>query len=597
MKIRKIYSNKDEIFPDISFNDGLSVIFGEVRNPKDLKKDSHNLGKTILISLIEFLLLKKISDQLFLKKHYDRFKDFTFYLEVSLNSGKYLTIRRDVENNSKISFKKHETEDQDYRDAAPSDWDHFEIPLGKAKDILDTYLDLSVIDDWNFRTGISYFLRDQNDYGDIFQIEKFLRSDHIDWKPYLAKLLGLDSDNVKNKYLLDKKITDKTSELVRLQNKTDVGVEEYDRLKGVIEIKEGYIKQTEEQVERFNFYEEERRINRNLVEVVETSISNCNNDLYGIDCEIERIQNSLSNNLKFDLDEIKAVFEDANIYFKDDIVKDYESLLAFNKKMYTERKKYLNERLSALKKQRDEKLVDLKELELKRCEMLEFLRGEDAFTKLKQLQNMMVQNKAEVIDLRKQLEVLDSIEKLKLEIEKLETERKALVSRIDKEIKEGNDTYRLIRTSFNDIITKVLNRSAILSIKLNSEGNIEFDAGILKDEKTLETTSEGEGTSWKKILCAAFDLSVLRAYSSSSFFKFAYHDGILEGLDNRKKKNFLEVVREYVHGYNIQYILTVISDDLPRDEEEHKILFDGTEIIRALSDEGDSGRLFKMPKF
>ena len=57
MKLSKIYSNKREIFEDIKFNQGLNVIFGEVKSPEDMKKDSHNLGKTLLISLIEFLML------------------------------------------------------------------------------------------------------------------------------------------------------------------------------------------------------------------------------------------------------------------------------------------------------------------------------------------------------------------------------------------------------------------------------------------------------------------------------------------------------------------------------------------------------------
>ena len=82
-----------------------------------------------------------------------------------------------------------------------------------------------------------------------------------------------------------------------------------------------------------------------------------------------------------------------------------------------------------------------------------------------------------------------------------------------------------------------------------------------------------------------------------NFYKFVYHDGIFEGLDNRKKVNLLKLIRNLCKDYGIQYILTVIDSDLPRDEQDNKLLFKETEIVRSLHDDGDDGRLFKMPIF
>ena len=63
MQISRVYSNIPELFTPIQFNygvisDELNVIMGEVRKPSDKRKDYHNLGKTILLSLIDFLMLK-----------------------------------------------------------------------------------------------------------------------------------------------------------------------------------------------------------------------------------------------------------------------------------------------------------------------------------------------------------------------------------------------------------------------------------------------------------------------------------------------------------------------------------------------------------
>jgi len=57
--------------------------------------------------------------------------------------------------------------------------------------------------------------------------------------------------------------------------------------------------------------------------------------------------------------------------------------------------------------------------------------------------------------------------------------------------------------------------------------------------------------------------------------------------------SWLNQVREACKNYGIQYILTVIDSDLPRDESDQKLLFTEDEIIRYLHDRGDDGRLFK----
>ena len=78
----------------------------------------------------------------------------------------------------------------------------------------------------------------------------------------------------------------------------------------------------------------------------------------------------------------------------------------------------------------------------------------------------------------------------------------------------------------------MLGEEAIISITPNKANNFEFEAEIVN---TGKITSQSKGTSYKQVLCAMFDLSILKVYADKPFFKFVYHDGILEGLDDRKK--------------------------------------------------------------
>ncbi len=90
---------------------------------------------------------------------------------------------------------------------------------------------------------------------------------------------------------------------------------------------------------------------------------------------------------------------------------------------------------------------------------------------------------------------------------------------------------------------------------------------------------------------------MLRALKGEKFYHFVYHDGILEGLDNRVKLNLLDLIRENIEEKGIQYIISIIDSDLPRDEDENRIPFAEEEMILTLNDGGNDGRLFKVPRF
>jgi hypothetical protein len=63
VQLNRLYSNLDDLFTPIHFNAVqastlLNVIFAEVKRKRAKDGDSHNLGKTTLIALIDFMLLK-----------------------------------------------------------------------------------------------------------------------------------------------------------------------------------------------------------------------------------------------------------------------------------------------------------------------------------------------------------------------------------------------------------------------------------------------------------------------------------------------------------------------------------------------------------
>ena len=150
--------------------------------------------------------------------------------------------------------------------------------------------------------------------------------------------------------------------------------------------------------------------------------------------------------------------------------------------------------------------------------------------------------------------------------------------------------HKHIRKLFNEFTMKVLNTPAILSVKPNKSNNIEFEAEYQNQEELI-TTDLARGNTYKKILCAAFDTALLQFYSQNSFYKFVYHDGVLDSLDIRKKEKYIEYVREMANQNNIQYILTVIESETYDLRSEYKFTED--EVRLLLSDESCGEKLFE----
>ena len=74
MKLSQLYANKS--FKHVKFNDGLNLVLAKVTKKLDLNKDSHGLGKSTLIEVLDFMLLKEIKGEDTFKKHKAIFADY-----------------------------------------------------------------------------------------------------------------------------------------------------------------------------------------------------------------------------------------------------------------------------------------------------------------------------------------------------------------------------------------------------------------------------------------------------------------------------------------------------------------------------------------
>lgn len=595
MKLSQLYTNVDETFPAIKFLEGFNVVFARVKDPQKKDKDSHNLGKTFLADVIDFCLLSELPKDHAFKSSADLFKNLVFFLEIKTNNNLFVTIKRKVLGRKGINIHTS-LESANLSNLPDEEWEYNDLGRDEGEAQLNSILNLDVIKPYNYRKGITYFLRRQADYNDVFLISKFTAGKHKDWKPYMAQVLGLNQELVQAKYEIDDEISEKEKEKERLSKKAGIRARKYDEIKSLLEIKQSSVKRLQTQIDGFSFYGLESEINDDVVKRIEQLTSEYNQERYTIDYELQEIDSSLEANYVIDVKKMLGIFEEVKLLMPDTLVQGYEDLVEFNKRLSVDRVKRLADLRKKLNQRRTEIESSLRELDNERQKALELLKRKETFQKYKGLQRELLDVEEEILLLQQQLSQLDEVTAIERQIEKLEQERTEIIYQLQESLRQENSIYTQIRGRFADYVEEVLSAPASLYTVINSSGNLDFKARIVDRIQGLET-HQWKGTSYKKILCACFDLTNLSVYHNVNFYRFVYHDGIFEGLDNRKKVNLLRLVRRLCKELGIQYILTVIDSDLPRDEKDNKLLFNDQEIIRTLHDDGDNGRLFRMPVF
>lgn len=594
MKPSKLYSNRPDAFTAVEFGPDLNVVLAEIRLPENRDRDTHNLGKTTLGRLLDFGFLAGRDAKFFLFKHLDRFEDFVFFLEIELLDGSYVTVRRSVSEATKIAFKKHIARHQDFSTLSDLDWDHVDVPFDRAKELLDSLLDWRAVKPWHYRKGLGYFLRSQEDFRDVFQLRKFANA-HADWKPFLAHILGFDSNLLTKHYAKEDQLREKEQKALTIRQELGGEIEDAGKVDGLLLLKRQEVEKKQQLVDSFDFRSQDKSDTKQLVDQVDERIAALNQRRYSLSQSRKKVIASLEEDqILFDPDDASELFREAGVLFSGQIKRDFQQLIAFNKAITEERRGYLVEERSEIEAELKTINSELNTLGKRRSEMLAFLSSTDSFAKYKRLSGELVTLRADIEGLERQRSFVQRLQQLRTDIRSLEEEKTHLQAAIEADVEAKNadvsSLFSRIRIFFNEIVEEVIDQQALLSVVVNQLGHLEFRAELLNEAGIA--TSADRGFSYKKLLCIAFDLAVLRAHLDEAFPRFAFHDGVFESLDDRKKENLLTVIRRYT-GLGIQSIITLIDSDLPPREEDEPV-FSTSEVVVRLHDEGDSGRLFKM---
>ena len=438
MKLSRLYSSKPDLFEPVEFVSGLNVVMAEIRLPENRNKDTHNLGKTTLGRMLDFGFLAGRDAKFFLFKHLDLFKNFDFFLEIELEDASYVTIRRGVDEATKISFKKHQAGHQDFSMLPLAEWDHQEVPFDRARELLDGLLDWRALKPWAFRKGLGYLLRSQDDFRDVFHLRKFA-SGHADWKPFLAHILGFDAPLVARHYEKEEELAQKQAIAQTIKNELGGSIEDISKIEGILLLKQKESEKKQKLLDAFDFRAQDKDRTKQLVDDVDEPIAALNAERYSLNQNRKKILSSLEEDqILFNPDEAQRLFDEAGVLFKGQIKKDFQQLIAFNKAITEERRGYLQEERVEVDANLKRINAELSALGKKRSDMLSFLSGTDVFSKYKQVSDDMVTLRADITSLERQRGFLHRLQDLRTDIRALTEERGRLQTQVEADVEKQN---------------------------------------------------------------------------------------------------------------------------------------------------------------
>jgi uncharacterized protein YydD (DUF2326 family) len=549
-------------FRTVNFKKGFNVVLAE-RTKEATRKDSRNgLGKSTLIEIIHFCLGGKKGETL----QKPQLDDWTFTLDIDL-AGKRYSISRNTKNGNKLII-----------DGDCSGW-----PI---KPYFDELTKEQVIsrDDWTkvlgalmfflrpdseysyhptFRSLISYFVRRNGQRGGFLDpFQQYKSQKQWDIQVANAYLLGLGWEYAARLQVLK----DRNTVLEQIKKEATSGL--ISSLMGNIgdleaqKIRlEDQKKQEKENLDNFKVHPQYRKIGEEA-NVITDSIHEKVNQNIDDKRLLEYYEASLKEEADVAPDLVSKVYREAGLIFSDTVTKKIEEVLTFHKKVVSNRESFLSSEIKKIKQRIMQKEQDIQSLTSKRAELLLTLKTHGALQEYVQLQANHQDTVAQLKDITLRLDNLKKFEQGKSSIT---VEQELLQQEAINDLDERGRQKESAILAFNSYSEALYDAPGTLSINLSKTG-FKFAVDIQR--------SGSHGIGNMKIFCYDLVLAQLWAKKVESSM-FLIHDSVLfADVDERQRAHALELAANESGEKGFQYICTMNSDSIPKNDFSEEFNFD-----------------------
>lgn len=185
-----------------------------------------------------------------------------------------------------------------------------------------------------------------------------------------------------------------------------------EKLRASITIKRDEVDSKLRALDAFDFHSQEINLTREVAESIEMEVAANNNDLYNARHDLAQVELGLQDDIHFDLEDVQRVFKEAQLAFPEQLARDYDDLVEFNRRILTERQATLRERAVILRSEIAKAENANAALSTRRKEILQVLGGTDSLQKFKDLQRQLDQDCAGLTLMETKAAKLESLLKI-----------------------------------------------------------------------------------------------------------------------------------------------------------------------------------------
>lgn len=563
MTIRYVTCNHPG-FRRVDFRPGFNLVLAEISRPLDAvdapfdeKKTRNGVGKTFLLTIIDFCLGSTGGSSEHLKHPFVADLRFTIGIRIL---GKDLSVTRSMASPNVVEVQGDFT-DWPIQPSWKDKQNCYELRLKEWRALLGLFLFGLPIEESplkytpTFRALLSFFLRLGKDaYTSPF--ETFRKMNAWQVQVYNSFLLGLDWA-IPAEWQVVKEDLKRTDTIVKgLGGLLDDKFGSQGKLEAQTVQLQSQVKKTEAELAAFRVHDQYRDIETEANEITAKiqSLSNEN----AVDARLlEAYQASIQEETPADSAMVSRMYQQAGIDLGELVRRRLDEVVAFHTQVTRNRREYLEKEIRRLRTAISNRDRDTSHLDIDRARLLEILNSYGALEEYSALQARLSRLRGEFERVKTRSDELRELQEKQseLKLKQAELENAALA-----DYRERRSVLDEAVELFNASAESLYSTAGSLVINVTPNG-YRFDAIIEREG------SEGIGN--MKIFC--YDLMLAQLWQAREIQPgFLCHDSTLFGdVDERQTASALRLAAQVADSTGLQYICCLNSDQVPDEELLH----------------------------
>lgn len=576
--LREVRSS-DERFKAVALGPGLNILVADKTATSTTTDSRNSAGKSSLIEILHYVLgMGRLTDSVMANRALSE-DVFTLVLDWP-GLAEPVTASRSLKprSRSKVELSPDVTGGVDTlptfaRDVPVAEW---LAAIGTSLfGLPDEYEGVSV------RGLLSFYARRVSQHGFDDPVQTFPRQSVTEASSNVAYLLGLDWRLAAGYQSLAAReaVRKKLREAIKDPGfKLVVGA--VSELRGQVTAAKARVRSLQEQVGAFRVVPEYERLQAEA-DAVDERIRNLRSADAANRRNILDLETAIRDEDEPDVSYVDRIYRELGVELPGAVLRTYEDVRAFHDSVIANRRTYLQDELEATRGRLDERQRERDSLGERHAALLRTLEQGGALAAFTALQQQLAAAQTDLGTLQSRLDTAVQLEATQAEIR---LERGKLQQAISRDLGERESTVAEINTLFQRFASTLYGAERDAWVEITAlETSLRINPHIGGED------SQGVG----KMVTFCFDLTAaVVARRDGRGPDFMVHDShLFDGVDERQVAKALSLARQVCSEEDLQYVVTMNSDDLDKAERHGAGVVDCI-IEPRLTDEYDTGGIF-----